>query len=296
MGSLMQCGLSRSLAPGVNPLDPRGEGTPPTFVYSANLAGEMLGSTARTARAFYQASYTGRGFTGNSYALPAGPRYGQRFIHTRLAQEYKQFFADAAGSPRNTFLLPQIGCNARHEETVGNGMAVNEDLIKNLAISKAPDNVMLPGAWERARNRDKICRLSFYGQAYLNDAEVFSALDYLMAPCFDEVPRENIEILLLPREDSSSRSIKYARSRGLKTRPIVPLQDGLLNDDVRTTHLVYWWATHCILLYSSDEKYQRFHKLDRYGDLSQFFQLALNHRLITRRADIERIRPVFGWR
>lgn len=292
MGTLTRREQIQRLARGVNPLDPLETATPPTFVFNANLAGEMLSSTAQTARKFYQAGWVSRGFSGNSYGLPTGPYYGQRFAHNRMAYEYRQFYADAATVPEQAFLLPRLGCNAKQSGSVGSGVPIAETLIRDQALTHAPPNVMLPGTWEKHRHNGAMCRLLLYGQAYLEDDAVLPAVDYLLSNVLTTLSRDQIEIILPARQDGADRAKKYAKLRGIRTRRVVPLQARLREDDCLTAHLMFWYATHAILLYSSDERFSRYHQLDRYGDLQRFFTIAMNHRLKVRWTDIESIRPV----
>jgi hypothetical protein len=281
MAALNRFGLPSERAN--NPFDPFSDGITPLFVFNANLAGEMLSSTAMCAKRFYKARSTSGGFTGQAYGLATGARYGKSFNQAQLLRSYQMFFDDAAVSSKNTFMLPRLGCNKNSQ--------INEEVVRDIAISNSPANVMLPGVWERKRHNDEICRLFFYGHSYLADDEVFAALDYLTSKIQREVPAENIEIIIPPREDAAKRAVAYALSRGFSHRIVMPLQKGVRNNDVLASHFVFWYATHCILLYSKSPLFDNFHSIDRYGNLAKFSDIAMRHRLGTRWTNIEDIRP-----
>jgi len=270
-----------------NIFDPLKDGkTTPIFVFKSNLAGQMLSTTALTAKRFFLAKSKAEGPVGNSYALPTGAHYDRDFPQQRLLIHYGRLFEWASKHPSKLILLPRIGCNSD---------AINEGQIRQFALEEAPHNIILPGTWERhACPKHGLVRLFLYGASYLTNEEVFAAVDHMTQKVRATTPPENIEIIIPPREDGAKRAHAYAKERGYAYRSVIPLQQRLRENDTLAAHFTFWYATHSILLYSSDPRFEAFHRLDRYGNLARFSDIALHHRVVLRWTDIEDIRPALN--
>lgn len=117
--------------------------TDPIFVFATNESGHHENELAKLAvHAFGAEKSKGRGLVGRSYAIPVQDRDLQRLPQERILAEFSAFKKFARENPQMRFQLSRIGCD---------GIGFREDGVAKYFLD-CPDNVILPGVWERRRN------------------------------------------------------------------------------------------------------------------------------------------------
>ena len=110
----------------------------PIFVFGSNLAGRHGAGAALYARKHFGAAYgTGRGRTGNAYAIPTKDERIKTLPLNRIAQYVSDFIAYAKAHPDLSFQVTRIGC----------GLAGYLDHQIAPLFAGAPDNCILPDGW-----------------------------------------------------------------------------------------------------------------------------------------------------
>lgn len=108
------------------------------WVFGSNEAGRHGKGAARVARVNFRAEYgTGRGPTGNAYAIPTKDRHLQVLPLASIERSVADFLQYAALNPEKNFFVTAVGT-----EPAG----FKDDEIGPL-FAKAPENCSLPDHW-----------------------------------------------------------------------------------------------------------------------------------------------------
>jgi hypothetical protein len=105
------------------------------FVFASNLAGEHWGGAAKTAAAHFGAMQgVGRGWSGQSFAIPTQNEHHQVMPLSQIAYYVDDFKIYTSNHPRLTYFVTAIGCGA-------SGFAIRDiaPLFKGIS-----HNVILP--------------------------------------------------------------------------------------------------------------------------------------------------------
>ncbi len=108
------------------------------FVFGSNMAGKHLGGAAKTALHYFGAMMgVGRGWSGQSYAIPTMNEHLQQMPLSQIQHYVDDFKIYSKNHPKNTYFLTSIGCGVA-------GYTVEEIAPMFKGISK---NVIFPNSF-----------------------------------------------------------------------------------------------------------------------------------------------------
>lgn len=147
------------------------------FVFGSNLQGIHGAGAALDARMFYGAKRgLGEGFAGSCYAIPTKVSPYLAMSSAEVHDHVKRFLNHASLHHADTFRLTRIGC----------GLAGFRDEQIAPMFFDAPDNVILPGLWQRLKDETTV-RLVIAGSREITSREyVFAELGRLTKNLLDE--------------------------------------------------------------------------------------------------------------
>jgi hypothetical protein len=118
------------------------------FVFGSNLAGRHGAGAALYARKHHGAVYgNGKGFQGNSYAIPTKDYYIKTLPLSEIANYVDEFLVFAYNNPEMTFQVTAIGC----------GLAGYKPEQIAPMFKNCPENCELPEEFKKYKNMLDIC-------------------------------------------------------------------------------------------------------------------------------------------
>ena len=219
----------------------------PVMVFGSNLRGRHGRGGALHARRYYGAEEgVGEGPTGNAYALPTkGSRLELLPLDTVL-DNLDRFLAHARANPTTTFQLTRVGCGL-----AGQGPE-HEAAIRERALL-APENVLLPGIWEAARQPDLVRVIVAGGRTFRDFDMIERRLDWLLSRIIHQGRR--IEIVSGGAKGADTGGERYAIVRGLPLRRFPALWERYNKSagGVRN-QLMAWYSTNLVAFWDGSSQ------------------------------------------
>lgn len=209
---------------------------PVVFCFGSNLAGIHGKGAALDAAKWYGAQRgVGRGMTGQAYALPTKFAAHVPLPIDAILAEIETFIRFASTRPEELFMVTRIACGLA-------GHSNQENLVAK-AFLKAPQNCLLPGAWEAIRRPDMTRLYVALPHGFDDYPWLTEKLDFYLG----NRAVAGIEIVML--DGQNALPVRYALERGF---PVMRLS----SDDARQAsdasglarRRLLWYCTHLLVV------------------------------------------------
>lgn len=172
------------------------------FCFGSNLRGRHGAGAARDAvQRFGAIEGQGEGLQGDSYAIPTKDAQIKTLPLDQIGEHVARFIEFTRTHADKTFQVTRIGC----------GLAGYKDTDIAPLFKDAPDNVLLPGIWERQRGR-QVARIIVAGSRDFEDADfAFPRISHMLS----RVP-DGLEIISGGARGADAIGEAWAQANGVQ--------------------------------------------------------------------------------
>lgn len=181
----------------------------PIFVFATNESGHHENELAKLAmHAFGAEKSRGKGLVGRSYAIPVLDRDAKRLPQDRILAEFAAFKKYAGENPQMRFQLSRIGCDS---------IGFKEEGVAKYFLD-CPENVMLPGVWERRRNPKHAVFAATGSTKFSHEEIIHFCLDMMLEKGGYGIDLQFTEFITGDDDGVDFVVAKYFASKGLPSR------------------------------------------------------------------------------